>query len=162
MRGVLHDMAVAAEREPDNILVVRQMREDEHGFVLAAWLRGYSESNWAVRRGPRYWKDEERIAKWAMQRGSVLVACTEDSPDAALGFVCGVREPATIDWLYVKSDARKLGVASGLVLALAGKPWREWQPRMTHKSNRANLRAMVHECGWRYAPVTDEEMAQCP
>ena len=150
-------MALEPQEEP-NILVVRHMREDEHGFVIDAWIKAHSASNWAVRRGPRYWKDEERIIKWAMTRGTVLVACTEDSPDGALGFICGVREPATIDWLYVKPDARRLGVAAGLVLALAGKPWREWQPRMTHKSNREKLRALVGPVGWKYAEIGEQEM----
>jgi GNAT superfamily N-acetyltransferase len=148
----------AEPQEAPTVLVCRGMREDEHGFVIDAWIKAYSESRWAVQRGPRFWKDQERIIRWCMGRGRVLVATTEDSPDAALGFICGVREPATIDWLYCKPSARRLGVASGLVQALAGVPWREWQPRMTHRSNREKLRAMVAPVGWRYAEITEQEM----
>jgi hypothetical protein len=152
---------IAADDTPEpNILVTRSMRENEHGFVLDAWMKGYSYSHFAIARGARYWDEEERIAKWAMTRGRVLVATTEDSPDAALGWICGLRSPAALDYVYVKQDARKLGVASGLVLALAGVPWRQWKPRMPHKRWKRQLRALAEGAGSVFAPITAEEMSR--
>lgn len=160
MRGILHDLSLVQHEDPPCILMTRAMREDEHSFVLSAWVKGYAHSAFAIRRGPHYWQEQERIAKWCMTRGHVLVAAAEEAPDAALGWICGLREPATIDYVYVKHDARRLGVAAGLIMGLAGVPWREWRPRMTHKSWRRELRSMVEAQGWVFSPITDMEMGR--
>jgi GNAT superfamily N-acetyltransferase len=154
-------MATVAERSREEepcILTVRHMREDEYAFVLDAWKKGYAYSKFAMNRGPRYWDEQDKIARFCMTRGTVLVATTEEAPDAALGWICGRREPATIDYIYVKSDARRLGVATGLFLALAGVPWRQWRPRMTHRTWKRQLKALVEGVGWAFAPVSAVEM----
>lgn len=162
MRGHTIAQLSAEPQEEPVVLVCRHMRENEHGFVLDAWLKGYAYSHFAITRGSRYWAEQERIAKWAMQRGTVLIATTETEPDAALGWICGQRTPATLDYVYVKSDARRLGVATGLVLALAGVPWRQWRPRCTHKTWKRQLKALADGAGYVFAPIGAEEMVACP
>lgn len=150
--------ALAAPSDEDRVLVVRLAGESDWDFILDSWLKSYSFSRFAQVRGSKYYAEEERIARWCIDRGRLLVAAAEDSPDAILGWICGVREPATVDYVYVKSPARRCAVASGLVQSLlGGSDWRAVRPRMTHRPHR-KIKELVEKAGWVFAPVTGEEM----
>lgn len=146
--------ALVDDTDPENPLLVRAPREDELTFVRDSWLKSYSHSGFAVQRGTRYWETQGGIATWCMSRGHVLVATNAEAPDVVLGWVCGARAPATIDFVYVKSEARRLGVASLLVQAIVGGAP---SVRMTHRP-WAELRAMVEKRGWYLAPIQEQEM----
>jgi hypothetical protein len=157
VRAAVVSGLIEPEPEP-KVLSIRHMRESEHSLVLDSWLKQYSYSSFARRCGAKYWERQEAIAKWCMRRGAVLVATHEETPDVALGWICGQREPQVIDFVYVKHVARRLGVASGLVLGLFDQPWREAKARMTHKPGRTHIQDMANAAGWVFAPVRPEEL----
>lgn len=153
----MRSLASALLDEPDRVLEVREARDDDMSFVLDSALKSYANSPFATSRGSRYYEEEERVLRWCIVRGQLLIACDEGEPDVILGWACGRREPAVIDYLYTKSKARRLGVASMLVKALLGDDWRKCKPRITHRP-QAHMRRLIEPLGWVRCPVTAEEM----
>lgn len=156
----MRSLASALLDEPDRVLEVRDAAEDDWSFVLDSWLKSYANSPHATNRGSRYYAEQEATARWCIGRGQLLIACDESERDVILGWACGRREPAVVDYLYTKSKARRLGVASMLVRALLGDDWRKCKPRITHRP-QAHMRALIEPLGWVRCPVTAEEMAAC-
>jgi hypothetical protein len=150
-RGIIIDTTQAAE-EPV-VLVVRNALDDESDFIRDSWRKSYSHSPFAVRAGTRYWQRQSAVIDYCRRTGVTLVATTEQEPDTALGYLVGSAPGNVVHWVYVKHDARRLGVARGLVTALGVQ-----HARYTHKP-WDKLRTGLDALGWVYQPLRPEEMA---
>lgn len=95
----------------------------DQAFVYATWRNSvfYSKPT-ADRTRPKrqgYKEANEEFKrltheiKQILDNATVIVACLEESPDVIVGYVVFTR--SNLDWVYVKEDYRKQGVASLLI-----------------------------------------------
>lgn len=84
--------------------------------IYALWRNSSFYSNNTKRYGPATThtikikkQQTERIRK-ILQNAQVRVACLEDDPNIIIGYVVYTRDH--LDWIYIKPDYRRQGIAS--------------------------------------------------
>lgn len=135
-------------------------------FVLDAWVRSYQSliPPYAKTYGMGSWEWTKWAACRLLARGSTcLIARFSGTEDVFLGFGCA--EAGALHYVYVRNrfnesplPLRRRGFAKAIVGELSNRcgPF----TRITHRpgSGRGNLREKAHALGWRYEPLTREEL----
>lgn len=91
------------------------------GFVFSTWPKGaYYAAADKIHKSKRVWFNEMYdYVQLALETGRVLIACHDDTPNVIVGYA--VQLDDTLEWVYVKEDYRKQGIATMLYNAL-GRP----------------------------------------
>lgn len=135
-------------------VIVSDAGEEHKRFIVDSWVRSYLPFM------PLYAKVYDKTrAEWTqwcaerlLRRSHTLVAAVEEYPEVVLGWVCF--GDGALHYLYVKGPARKHGIGTKLVgLATEQGPI----TRITHRPGQ-HLRAKACELGWRYEPLTKQEL----
>lgn len=129
----------------------------EQAFVIGTWLRDYQGAP-GIKSVPytEYWPAHEKLAKALVDRGTVFVA--EHVPhQTLLGFSVGERdrEGNVLHYVYVKSWARRQGIATALLdtlmKSLRGTYSANGNVRYTH-NKREPFTLIAGKRGWKYSP----------
>lgn len=103
------------------LIAIRDGTAEDVNFILATWLRGvYHSHPWFKQIGKTiFMQNYNRRLHKLLERPetNVKVACLVDDPSTILGYAVyrsagGVN---VLDWVYVKSAWRKIGIAKSLV-----------------------------------------------
>lgn len=132
---------------PD-LFSLRPGRETDFPFVVSSWLASDRHSPSGRDMGGLYYDTHRETVRRVLMRAELRVACVPDSDDAIMGWAAVHAEGDTpaVFYVYVRRDARRLGIARSLLGELLSKPC-----DYTH-------RPVVHAPvkmpeGWRYNPV---------
>lgn len=101
------------------MIVVRPLRDDERHMVFSDWIRSYRRGSVDVAGvdPARFHVGMDRRVRRLLASSIVNVAVHSDVPDSVLGWCCASGE--VIHYVYVKSDARRHGIATELVMGTA-------------------------------------------
>ena len=94
---------------------IRPLRSEDGPFVYATWLQGLYFGNRFYSRIPRhiFFDKYKAVISHFLIKGNIQVMCLKDDPDVILGYCC--THDNVLDWVFVKSAWRKLGIAGQLV-----------------------------------------------
>lgn len=105
-----------------DLVAYRPLKEEDRNFIYATWLRGlyYDKDGW-FREIPKdifmenYHRAIERVL--SSPHINVRVACLKDDADVILGYSVSRKYPEAevLDWVFVKSAWRGIGVTKGLI-----------------------------------------------
>jgi len=114
----------------------RPGRPSDRPFILESWQSSHSLTTLGREMGPRYISEMKGMINDILDRPSTKIrtAVLPEDDDAILGYaVVGHLETLTprVYFVYVKQEARKLGIAKDLLGDL-----RDRQTIYTHKPNR--------------------------
>lgn len=98
-----------------NIIARAYSADTDQAFVYTTWRNGmYYGSKEMKKRDPKIaFKELTREIKDILKNATVRIACLEESPDVIVGYVVFTNKH--LDWVYVKEEFRKQGVASLMV-----------------------------------------------
>lgn len=142
--------------------LIREATDAETPLILQTWVRSYDrlmparEKTWGKSRAD--WI--HHVASACLARDGASVVEYEGVPDAVLGWVCGRSDAKnkTVHYVYVKKDARQMGLATQLLEALFGRhPSEVHGARMTHRPH-PKQRFKVNAIGWYWKPLSPEEL----
>lgn len=110
--------------ERKDLIVVRDYCLNDRNFVLATWLRGlyYGDSWFSQIPKGIFMENHHKALEKVLNSSStkIKVACLKDDLDTILGYsvyhVSG-DEMVALDWVFVKSNWRNIGVATSLIPA---------------------------------------------
>lgn len=93
---------------------IRDATKEDESFIYSTWLLGLRHGNdWFLSIDKeRYFQCYKRIIGVLLENSAVKIACLNDDPDVALGYV--VYHNNTAHWLFVKKAWRRLGIAKAL------------------------------------------------
>lgn len=103
-------------------IVIREVRAEDHHFILATWLKGNYFGNPYFRLMPQelYFEEYARYLTECVLsplhpegRAEIQIACDERNPSWVVGF--SVSRSNTLYWIYVKRDYRRRGIARLLI-----------------------------------------------
>lgn len=100
----------------------RQIGDDKsaEAFVLNAWLTSYRiGSEPRLMGNDVYFRSHHKVASALVDRATVLIATPANEPSLFLGFVCAEPDTRIVHYVFVKKGWRELGIARGLVRAMA-------------------------------------------
>lgn len=107
--------------EKKDLVTVRDMQPGDRNFIFATWLRGlyYGNSFFGEMPKDAFMKHYHDVLEKLLTRPTpwVRVACLKDDPEVILGYAIGRVWPGelSLDWIFVKSPWRKIGIAKSLV-----------------------------------------------
>lgn len=111
--------------EKKNLITVRDYTAHDHNFVLATWLRGLYYGNSFFSPIPKniFMENYHKIiTNFLLTPGlNIKVACLKDEPEVILGYTVlrnmkyGEADLRILDWVFVKSAWRKIGIAEMLI-----------------------------------------------
>lgn len=94
-----------------------KLAAEERNFVLASWMRSLRHGNdyYKIIESDGYYKAYDHYIKRLLQdpKCAVRLAALSDAPDVLLGF--SVSRGTTLDYVFIKPDFRKMGMAKKLV-----------------------------------------------
>lgn len=95
---------------------VREGRSGDVGFIVKSWRASYQDAPEVRGSDRRHYRAEmsRRIAS-CLTDGQALVACLEQDEDTILGFAVASADGRVLHYVYVRLDARGIGVARELV-----------------------------------------------
>jgi hypothetical protein len=106
-------------------IVVRSYTNLDRNFILATWLRGlyYGDTWYSAIPKAIFMENYHRILERFLAHPSVTikVACLKEDPEIILGYSVtrlikhGEADISVLDWIFVKSAWRKIGVAGMLL-----------------------------------------------
>jgi GNAT superfamily N-acetyltransferase len=146
-------------------VVVREVPQGERGpvipFVLSCWLESYKPRGMAAHGLSRdkqhahqaYYKAHHPEFTGLLRASTLAIAHVEGEPDVYLGWAVG--KPGLLHYVFVKGIARKHGIASRLVQAVAGDAERviyTFEPSKGDGRPNAKLLAVAEKRGWRFHP----------
>ena len=112
-------------QQSKDAIVVRNFTASDRNFILATWLRGlyYGDTWYTSIPKAIFMENYHRILERFLSHSSVSikVACLKDDPEIILGYSVtrqmkhGEADISVLDWVFVKSAWRKIGVAKMLV-----------------------------------------------
>jgi hypothetical protein len=82
-------------------VIVRPGRPTDHGFVIDGWWKDFRKVWPHVRK---HETNVRNLMRLTLRRGTLLVACPDDTPDAPIGWL--LHEGDAIWWTYVAKDYR--------------------------------------------------------
>lgn len=106
--------------EDENVkIVLRGADKTDEGFIYATWRNAlwYDEKR-DDSRAPQFYKDASRFIKIMLQAPTtnVRIACLESDPSTIAGY--SIMSTTNLEWVYVKINYRKQGVAKLLIADL--------------------------------------------
>jgi hypothetical protein len=106
-------------------IVIRSYTNLDRNFILATWLRGlyYGDTWYNAIPKSIFMENYHRVLEKFLPHPSVTikVACLKEDPEIILGYSVsrnikyGEADIAVLDWIFVKSAWRKIGVAKMLL-----------------------------------------------
>lgn len=104
----------------NELFAVRKFDKDQDlSFILATWLRGLYYGNNFFNKIPKdlFMKHYHDILKPLVSSNMVdiNVACLKEDPEIILGYAVLNKAHTKLNWVFVKSAWRKIGVAKILV-----------------------------------------------
>ena len=92
------------------------------------------------------------VAQKLLTERQVLIACSAEDPDDNIGFIVGIDSPSAtiVDYVYVKHDLRRLGVARLLLLRLGVRS--EKPLFYTHETRKVKHLIKDHKAMCSYIP----------
>lgn len=87
----------------------------DKNFILSTWLKGYQGGLKWFRKTPRktFHDNYKKVIEALMQARTIKVACLKEDPDVIVGYC--VYRGDLVDWVYIKEDWRKIGIAKDLL-----------------------------------------------
>lgn len=128
------------------MFAIRGYLPGDYNFVVAGWHASnrYAPPSQGISHNV-YEEDRARIAA-LIERSDVMVATTPDNGDALFGFACyQTGGTVLIHYVYVKRDARRLGIARALLSHLS-------QERATYSHLPVIRSKLPIPSGWDYRP----------
>jgi len=97
---------------------IRDSVPGDHNFISATFLRGlyYGDSWFSLMRKDDFMVNYSSIIEALLRNTNtrVKIACLKEDYDVILGYaILGSND--TLNWVYVKKDWRKLGIANSLI-----------------------------------------------
>jgi ribosomal protein S18 acetylase RimI-like enzyme len=110
--------SVAPEQEPERFFDIRVGTGLDRAFIARHWVDCYARSAWALTVGRSYFRGHNRAVDRCLdrQRTRVLCAHVPADADALLGFAV-FEGDQTIHFVYVRPDARRMGLAKAMLQA---------------------------------------------
>lgn len=107
--------------------------ESELGFIIKSWLRSLSDSRSQMDKACGYWEAQKRAIAYLLETSRVVIACgagdgrLEPDADHIYGFGVGSTDSddfpgVALHWIYVKHEARKMGIGSAIARELGATP----------------------------------------
>lgn len=107
--------------QENKLFKTRPYKEADKNFIYASWLRGlfYGDTWFRDIDKDRFMRGYHKVLDSIMSRpGTVVsVACLDDDEDVILGYAVSrkVSTDHVLDWVFVKTAWRKIGIARSLV-----------------------------------------------
>lgn len=101
-----------------HLYTTRDYLESDKNFIFASWLRGLYYGNGYFREMPKdlfmsnYHDFLEKVL--AMDGIRIKVACLKEDPEVILGYAVLNQENTVLNWVFVKSAWRGIGVGRSL------------------------------------------------
>ena len=103
----------------ENLIELDELPPSGLNFVLNSWMRStrinpvYRRINSAV-----FFNNHEMLINKCLNRSNVVIATPTSAPSLIIGYICfddsHFTETVTVHYCYVKSDYRKMGIATYL------------------------------------------------
>ncbi len=111
------DEASSLDQEPYSVsITVRPFDEQQdQAFIYSTWRNSQFYGNKeAHTESPKVvFKEMTKEIKHILKKATVKVACLDYDPRIIVGYV--VYTDAHLDWVYIKEDYRRVGIASMLI-----------------------------------------------
>lgn len=102
-----------------DLVAIRGPQADDVNFIYASWLRGLYYGNTFFGEIPKdiFMSKYHKALEGILLRATVRVACLKEDPEVILGYSVSRTTEAgeTLDWLFVKSAWRRIGIGKSLV-----------------------------------------------
>ena len=112
-------------QQSKDAIIVRSYKPSDRNFILATWLRGlyYGDTWYSSIPKAIFMENYHRILERFLAHPGIVikVACLKDDHEIILGysvarqFQHGEADISVLDWIFVKSAWRKIGVAKMLL-----------------------------------------------
>ena len=135
----------------DPFYVVRAGRPSDHAFISESWQAANSQTAIGREHGEHYISEQKGLIRAILARPdtAVRVACVPEECDAILGYsVVGKleSEEPRIYYTYVKTEARRLGIATALLADVLDRVC-----VYTHKPKATLAEVLPHPEGWHFS-----------
>lgn len=113
----------------------RTMDNEDVDFIASSWVQSHAANSRYLRQ-----MGTENYYAWHVPRigptllqptQTTFVAVVRDEPGAIVAYVTGKRDVGVVDYLYVKSAARKMGLGNALLQRFGAK-------RRSHETMHTN------------------------
>ena len=103
----------------EKLFVVRDAKPGDLAFIMSSWLKGLRFGNDIFRevKSDVYFKEYQKIISALLQHPSreTKVAVLPDDEDVILGYSVHSKDGTKVDWTFVKTSWRGIGIARALV-----------------------------------------------
>lgn len=98
----------------------RDMASEDQSFVFSAWLRSVRNESpaYSMVTDRLFFKEHHDVVERLFSASPVVVACLADDPSVLIGFACGDHTKHVVHYFYVKSDFRRMGIATAMLKVL--------------------------------------------
>lgn len=99
------------------MFTVRPGTRDDYAFVIDSWLTSHEHSTVGQDARGVYYQRQKALIRAILARESTALrlAHAPGEPDAFLGWSCTAPTAKRVYYVYVKRDARQLGIATSLL-----------------------------------------------
>lgn len=101
------------------LIIVRPYVEADRNFILATWIRGAKHgSDFFKRMDPKaYYRHYNEFLSNLVDSAQtdIKIACLAEDPAVIIGYAVTRNSGQALDWVYVKSRWRKVGIAKCLI-----------------------------------------------
>lgn len=109
--------------EKSQLVTIRDGKEEDRNFIFSTWLRGlrYGNDWFEAINSTDYYAYYHRNLEVILNLPGVVVkvACLKDDPEVILGYSVyrhiSAKDVTALDWVFVKSAWRGIGIAKQLV-----------------------------------------------
>jgi hypothetical protein len=106
-------------------VAVRDYVLGDYNFIISTWIKGLKYGNeWfnLIEQKAYFENYHKVIEKYLANPGaSIRVACLKSDPEVILGYSVTHSDNTVLDWVFVKSAWRGIGIAKSLVPTTAKK-----------------------------------------
>jgi hypothetical protein len=99
----------------NELIAIRPFVEADLPFIFATWIQGYQGGHQWFRKVPRklFWEQYKPVVEALLKSRDVKVACLKEDPDTIVAYC--VYKGERVDWIHVKENWRKIGIAKDLL-----------------------------------------------
>jgi GNAT superfamily N-acetyltransferase len=97
------------------MVTIRDMRESDRAYIFDTWKKGlyYGNSWFRAMEKQTFMAAYQFIIEKTLKSATVRVACDEEDNDFIVGYI--VSRANLLDWIFVRPNWRKFGVARDLI-----------------------------------------------
>lgn len=133
-------------------MLLRKMRPTDLPLVTSSWLRSFRGGD-LVEAIPNniYFHWHHKIIEQCLANGLVVIACDAGNPDLVFGWASAmaIDHALVINYVYVKNDFRKFGIAKQMIESLIDA---ENRPMTVVSHINRQVKEYVRKKGWVYNP----------